>query len=883
MKQDFVFVQDDLSLSHAVQAVLDSLGPERQSWSRYHILFRREGRYECIPLTLLSGELEQRAWTPATLLAEFDSMPCAVRTASGPLGSALYIVTEVNGRPTELDLIGPPRIGANRTGWWRLVGACMAAWGERPTWPEPLPEGIRRTEIVHIEPQITLRELGERLSALPKPDEAMLAVRQGEGWATCPVKGLADLLMSKRPRPSADSQVGAFLRDLPAAPGTVERSQTPWELVQELLNASPSARLLVAEEGQAAHILSQERVMRGGPETALVSKGIPPSNEPYPLTPKSPARPAGSLTEFLAQLARTTPGKGDYGRVVNTWFAGDPKRPILPTCALAANRPYLFGVNVGEKDARAHVVGEQPAISAQVVRYAVEQGIPLTLRLDSEDFVLLDREQIIELPAAGTTEEVFFRLATPVQTGLSQLRLRLYLKNNLVQSYQVYARVAPAEGPMPEGAGDGWWTRCEYTLSTDFTNLNDLQPRRVCMWMGEGRQGMRRAGLSEATGIDMGAPLAVNAGLIEGALSRYRELLMQITVQEGTGGDQYLYRPDQTPLNSTTFERGIKDLAELGQALYDRLFGERNGREVAERMRQIERMETIRQSQPGPLVVQIARLSLDATFPWAVLYDRPLRYNPRRNTVCMGFLNGPGCQADCPNADDPNALCPYGFWGLRYIIEQPLRPPDAFTSAVVRLRAEHRPRLALVYGTGLTQTVDHRQRIEAIAGEEAERTVHDSTDGLLESLRAAPPTTLYFYCHGGNTPYRHWLVIQEGDLLTPTHLDDELLSVWTQSAPLVVLNGCHTGKYDPSTLLSFIHRFGALGAAGVIGTEVPIHESLGRSFGEFWLAHFLKGEPVGQIVHDFRQELLKKQNLLGLVYVPYCYADLHLDRGGAHG
>ena len=100
--------------------------------------------------------------------------------------------------------------------------------------------------------------------------------------------------------------------------------------------------------------------------------------------------------------------------------------------------------------------------------------------------------------------------------------------------------------------------------------------------------------------------------------------------------------------------------------------------------------------------------------------------------------------------------------------------------------------------------------------------------------------------------------------------------MWT-FAPLVVLNGCHTAKYDPATLLSFVHRFGALGAAGVIGTEVPIHEVLGDAFGRFLFARLLEGEPVGKIVYDFRWELLRKRNLLGLVYVPYCYASLRIE------
>jgi hypothetical protein len=188
--------------------------------------------------------------------------------------------------------------------------------------------------------------------------------------------------------------------------------------------------------------------------------------------------------------------------------------------------------------------------------------------------------------------------------------------------------------------------------------------------------------------------------------------------------------------------------------------------------------------------------------------------------------------------------------------------------------------VALVYGTGLGMTDRHREQVSATVGSRADAVLYDSTDALLAEMRSGP-AVVYFYCHGGNTPFRQWLVVRDDDPLMPADLDDDLRSDWADGAPLVVLNGCHTGKYDPSTLLSFIHRFGALGAAGVVGTEIPIHEYLGNAFGPFLLGRLLAGDPVGQIVYDFRRELLKKRNLLGLVYVPYCYADLRMEIGGA--
>jgi hypothetical protein len=599
--------------------------------------------------------------------------------------------------------------------------------------------------------------------------------------------------------------------------------------------------------------LSQISVLRGGSE-----KGV-----------------AASWARFLRSDRDIQPGA--QGRVVNTWFAHDGERTISPTCALGANRRYLLGVNIGQPDReKTNIRGDQPELPPRLIDYLIGAGEPLILRVDSEDFYVVDREQVLLLPPAGTTQDIYLRIVTPVSTGLGRLRLGVYFKNNLVQSYLVYARVAPVEGEMPnelpEEARDGWWSECEYTLSADFANLADLRSRRVCVWMGEGKEEMRRARVSASTGLNMGPAVEVNAPLIRSSLARYRELLYQSCVKKN-GEDQveYLYGADHAPLDPWTFESNLIQLADLGRMLYGRLFGTVDGRQVAENMREIERT----QGEEGPLVVQIARLSLDATFPWAVLYDRQLHYNPSKTRGCPAFLGGEDCAAQCAYEDDPNVVCPYGFWGYRYIIEQPLRPPHAYTSVATQLQYLDRPRLALVYGTGLGLTKRHRQQVETVLGDRADAIVYSATATLLKEIKG-DPAVVYFYCHGGNTPYQQWLVIRDDDLLTPMHLDDDLYAAWSDGAPLVVLNGCHTGKYDPATLLSFIHRFGALGAAGVIGTEIPIHEYLGSDFGLFLFRRLLAGEPVGQIVYDFRQELLKKQNLLGLVYVPYCYADLRI-------
>ncbi|MBN1641917.1 MAG: CHAT domain-containing protein [Anaerolineae bacterium] len=861
---DYVLLEDDLSLRALVDAVRAE-GPTTRRWYTRYLIVRDGDTYLGTSLATLSVALGGGAWeldTPVTALplSECTVIPveeishATVRRVSGAL-----VAAEDNGQPVALYLGSAVRGGgrADRRSWWRLVGRRMAELGERPEWPDPAPAPFAYKEVLALEPDMTLAELAAQVVHRGKVPYLAAWDEESNVWMAYPARALLDLLANEYPDAGPSSMVGAFVQPEHTFTAALERTETPWELVEALVAEAraPGVHYLVTEEGDPAGVLVWHERMRAGSGVGSTE----PQEEAW-----------ARFTEFAAHAV---PTGQEPARVVNAWFADGQREPIPYTHALAANRAYQLGVNVGVPSPRAHVVGDQPPLDTRLVSYLVGHARHLVLRLDSEDFLLVDREQEVSLPRGGSTADVHFRIVTPVETGTSQMRLGVYMHNNLVQSYVIYARIAPFEGGMPAQAGDGWWTRCEYTLSSDLTNLDALQARRVCMWIGEGKAGACRGGMVASGGVDLGPSLEINASLIGAALDQYRVLLRDACLEDAESEmPVYRYQEDHTPRDAETFNRALVGLAELGQMLYERIFGTESGWRVAKRMREIERM------QGKPLVVQIARLSLDLAFPWAVLYDRPFHYRPGRNQVCTRYRQEPACEETCPHAEDPSVVCVHGFWGFRYIIEQPLRPPGAFSSIATRLPAAGRPRLSMVYGPGLGLAEWHRRQIAAIVEPHADWVAHGSTEGLLQDMASAP-SIVYLYCHGGNTAYRQWLVVEQDDPLMPTHLGEELRAAWSDGAPLVVLNGCHTGTYGPSTLLSFVHRFGALGAAGVIGTEIPIHESLGTAFGQFLFHRMLAGEPVGKAVYDFRWALLRQRNPLGLVYVPYCHADLQLELG----
>jgi hypothetical protein len=67
-------------------------------------------------------------------------------------------------------------------------------------------------------------------------------------------------------------------------------------------------------------------------------------------------------------------------------------------------------------------------------------------------------------------------------------------------------------------------------------------------------------------------------------------------------------------------------------------------------------------------------------------------------------------------------------------------------------------------------------------------------------------------------------------------------------------------------------------AAGVIGTDITIYESLATEFAQKCLDEFVtRGTSIGEAVRAARLALLQNRNPLGLVYQPFVQAGLVLN------
>ena len=126
-------------------------------------------------------------------------------------------------------------------------------------------------------------------------------------------------------------------------------------------------------------------------------------------------------------------------------------------------------------------------------------------------------------------------------------------------------------------------------------------------------------------------------------------------------------------------------------------------------------------------------------------------------------------------------------------------------------------------------------------------------DEILTCLHEPNLNVIYMYCHAiGGTgssvriPELRFQAPGEGSpgIITPDELAYRLK--WLCS-PLVFLNGCGTVGYSPEALSPFLKKLvDDRGAAGLIGTEVPVWEPLATEVAVGFLDAFLNGTPAGK-------------------------------------
>jgi hypothetical protein len=249
---------------------------------------------------------------------------------------------------------------------------------------------------------------------------------------------------------------------------------------------------------------------------------------------------------------------------------------------------------------------------------------------------------------------------------------------------------------------------------------------------------------------------------------------------------------------------------------------------------------------------------------------------------------------ECPHGKHVrDVLCPFGFWGFRYSIDQlsstknsvfTIPAPDKWNFVVAETQNVRDIEALSDHVKELQKTINK--------GFPNAKVLEGKDKAKIHEILGSDLPVVYFYCHGEkiyDTNPDTYLGVGKNESITA----DEVVSwvqswaiekkvVWDKIRPLVFVNACHSLEIHPETLVSYLGAFvGSANAAGVIGTEVRVDQVLAMKIAERFF-DLLLGQPqpvdVDQALRTVRLEYLADGNLVGLLYTSYCWAELTVTR-----
>lgn len=689
-------------------------------------------------------------------------------------------------------------------------------------------------------------------------------------------------------------------------------SENPMEAVPDLTKTMSSFEELTEDQEKVAWLSSLAQhihAVSAGLEPKIIKKALLPAlphlDELEITRPIKSKLRAIKIEEIKESKRKTTKEKEGIARFINLWFTSkrSDRSIIARNMTLVKKQAVYLRIQIAPFDKRTILEEAYPFPSQKEIEKRFPEvkgkGVPLDVALFSNDFRLPKNNRRLMLVQGKPTKRLYFPVI-PLKTGIVQLRVCVFYKNHLLQSLGVSTRVST----QPEMSAELHRANMEMAFSAQFVNAEKLPNRNLWIGINQALDGSHTLNV-KGNKVALSRRLAEK---IEDALSNARKVLIEVSfdeeIDEITHEKKKVYRfkKDHTPTAVDPVKRFKGDLIKLaaaGRVLYDAVFGTGVVFTAEERNRMEPLMDNMKKAlrEEQEQVIQIARLrAMEDIWPWATMYDESI--NPSMvKEVCISFLGKDrkalsyrNCVKQCKHRDpktlrqDKTVVCPYGFWGFKHIIEQPTQPggEKAFSDLATEVRIKDGPVFKMPLANELIRiTPDHIQNMQKLRFESL-----DSHKKIISALdpeaNPAEPQLMYFYCHGkydqNMNPY---LQIGNNEALLPYELE-ELNFRWEKSRGLVFLNGCHTVEMKPKDLSTLMAPFVKAYASGIIGTEIPVHTHLATEFGETFFKRLMpnngSGECVGKIIKDLRLGLLSKFNPLGLVYTPYCSADLRLLR-----
>jgi hypothetical protein len=498
-------------------------------------------------------------------------------------------------------------------------------------------------------------------------------------------------------------------------------------------------------------------------------------------------------------------------RLLNANFALD--RPLQQDEALVSGVQYDFLVQIGSP--------WQPGESI-VSRGGFPEVLPddppgniLDAVLVSDQFTPRLVTGRLLVPPRGTSRSLAesvsavpgalaLKVTTPVlEPGVvlqpAHARLFIYYENNLVQSAAVEAWVATNHSRL---VGVRNSIVVDFRLTQRIASVEERFAQRggdtVDALDGPAGLGVRLVIAHNANGPDhrivvhdgneppLNEAVTYDPGDAAMALQQARAILSDCFYDRNGGmpirDDQHLAGASK---NRVGFESDVEQLARFGFGLKSRLLQmlgpTGSGGSPATLMAEL------RTRLNDPALIQIAHVGSQYAFPWALVYDYPLSAGKTARR-CPSFdeWDGNGRRANrymvCPTAGEDwhrsDVICPFGFWGLKHVIEETLSYSDV---PPPKLQLGSRLDTSIALATGPAFDVLTRPHLDNLAkftgfmmkpDEPAE-----TEDAVWQMLKQ--PGFVYFLCHSREVDGQGQLLVGGGD--GPPGLRDSDISYLVQS------------------------------------------------------------------------------------------------------
>ncbi len=607
----------------------------------------------------------------------------------------------------------------------------------------------------------------------------------------------------------------------------VERSAIGTEAVKDLADESPGRVLVVTQDGGFVGIIYRGEAGADSSETPLLSllqdygddfRPYAASMEP-PSEPLPPPPPPDMLPPPPPEAPPPEAPPPEQARYIQTQVVEPAAGPAhLPAGApLLAERQYKLDVHIGPPDLE--WLGPPPAAVFPDHELPPTQTFNQLQVVFFEPFHAPDPQvQTIQLPPRGASSTASFNFTTLPDRADFEARIGMLYQNRILQTALLRSRVLTPERPVVLEGEAGLHMLIEALVRDRLSGLeNDpgFGASIVLNYTPAGEHGMQAFSGDQALSVSLGGvqPLITaiknELGAIYRSPERFEDGLW------GNASQELLFR-----------------LAVSGSLLYKSLL---QNQALADH-------PVFKQDR-----LQVVTTNVASFLPLEYIYDRQApRLGPPHTRLCPKEKAEPCLQSgtcQCDLADERDAVCPLGFWGMRKVIERFAfeRPPEAqpLAGEVFQVfaginggRAELKPFQRVIFAASdkVDEDQDHPHQIQSVldalqqvSGNHAQQVSDWAAwqQGVIQDH----PTLLVMLPHHTihpDLPIIHGLEISADQRRWVTELENQdVQAQGSAERPVVFLLGCETISMD-IPYESFVAAFLSLGAAIVLGTTTSV-------------------------------------------------------------